>query len=137
MIAKDIEILKRQIEALKFNYTDEALRFYFLLGKLDNEEYYNEYSIVDFVKANKFFVDLVKANAKVNKYNQQALINYLYVKWWLFFITIKKYDFKIYKHVLYSPFYNKLNLVTKVKFFLNVLLIEKHCNETCIYYNMP
>jgi glycosyltransferase involved in cell wall biosynthesis len=119
---KDIQLLKRQLDKLALKYTDEELRYYFLLGKIDVAEYYIEYLRYNFYDVNELLSKIVFANINSGFLNNNTLIVFLFKYWNDSFVAINSYNYSLYSKIKKSPFYDKLSLVMKVKFRVKCLI---------------
>jgi hypothetical protein len=122
---KDIQLLKRQLDKLALKYTDEELRYYFLLGKIDVAEYYIEYLRYNFYDVNELLNKIVFANINSGFLNNNTLIVFLFKYWNDSFVAIISYSYSLYGKIKKSPFYDKLSLVRKVKFRVKCLINYK------------
>lgn len=126
VIEKDFKILRRQLQRLGVEYDDKALRFYFLVGKVDYSNFTEEYYSHSFYQADGYFQALVTANNTSKVYDQDTLVKYLYKQWhWFFVGRIYEYNAAVYKQVSQSPFYPHLPLFMRFKFYAKCMVGKK------------
>lgn len=126
MLQKDEEILKKNLDMLGAKYDEAALRFYFLLGKINYSDYYNEYLQYDLITVDKYLNTLIKANDITNRYNKFFFNDYLQKIWYSFFVSADRFNLSLYNEIKQSFFYKQLDSFVKYKFFIKCIFKFTH-----------
>lgn len=123
MIEMDENQLKTQLNLLGIStYSNHAFRCYFLLGKTDLELFYSEFLALDFVEVTKNLTALLDANIRTNYVDQQTLINWLFHFWSAHFYQLKNYHWSQFSSSSKSPFFKKLSIPIRLKFFIKCII---------------
>jgi glycosyltransferase involved in cell wall biosynthesis len=118
----DMLQLTRQLSKFKINFAEEEYQIFFLIGKLDYLEEHDLFFKTEFEFIDRTFNKLIKANLEVGKFDPKIFFDYLNSLWSQFFITLFRYNVRLFFSIVNSAFYRNLSIKIKVKFIFKCLI---------------
>jgi len=121
---RDMDMLQLSKQLSKFNvgFTEEEKWFLFVIGKIDYPEEYAIFLSYDFVFADSSLNKLLEANDLTHNYQRDIIFDYFFKLWMQLFVSIARYDMKLFHEIRFSAFYRKISLKKKLKFFIKCLM---------------
>ena len=117
MINAEKLLLKRQLDDIGINYSDEYFNFYY---SISTNKY--SFSLDKFDVAHNLLSLLLNANLESKLFNFSSFKEFLFKYWKEFFIKIKRYNITLLKIVLGTLFFKQLSKKEQLFFFIKCII---------------